>query len=54
MGNLFSCFCFEPVALSRSRGGYARDTKLLMIAGITRNMEGLNFVQRFPDEIASA
>jgi len=29
-------------------------TKLPLIAGITRNVAGLQFAQRFPDEIASA
>jgi len=34
--------------------GIAVYTKLPLIAGIIRNVAGLKFVQRFPDEIASA
>jgi hypothetical protein len=44
----------NPIAYCPSRWVGAVYPKLPLIAGIFRSLAGLQFVQRFPDEIASA
>ena len=44
----------KPAASGPRQWAGAFYTKLPLIAGIIRNVAGLQFAQRFPDEIASA